>query len=121
MFRTVPLSIIRSFSQFSQQWYMCWQLGSRIRTLIPDPARKMSANLYDICHCFVYSEKLLMMDRGTVRNTWSFIPKINLRNWCILLVLLQEFITMHGHLNVNITEFLDLNISIRPLMPTRHA
>jgi len=25
-------------------------------------------NLYDIYHCCVYSEKLLMMDRGTVRN-----------------------------------------------------
>jgi len=34
----------------------------------PDPARKMSANLYGIYHCCVYSEKLLMMDRGTVRN-----------------------------------------------------
>jgi len=34
----------------------------------PDPARKLSANLYDIYHC-VYGEKLLMMDRGTVRNT----------------------------------------------------
>jgi len=30
----------------------------------PDPARK----LYDIYHCCVYSENLLMMDRGTVRN-----------------------------------------------------
>jgi len=29
---------------------------------------KLSANLYDIYHCCVYSEKLLMMDRGTVRN-----------------------------------------------------
>ena len=36
--------------------------------LRPDPARKLSANLYDIYHCCVYSEKLLMMDRGTVRN-----------------------------------------------------
>jgi len=27
-----------------------------------------TANLYDIYHCSVYSEKLLMMDRGTVRN-----------------------------------------------------
>ena len=36
--------------------------------LDPDPARKLSANLYDIYHCCVYSEKLLMMDRGTVRN-----------------------------------------------------
>jgi len=34
----------------------------------PDPARKMSANLYDIYRCCVYSEKLLMMGRGTVRN-----------------------------------------------------
>ena len=40
----------------------------RIRTARPDPARKLSANLYDIYHCCVYSEKLLMMDRGTVRN-----------------------------------------------------
>jgi len=27
-----------------------------------------TANLYDIYRCCVYSEKLLMMDRGTVRN-----------------------------------------------------
>ena len=40
-----------------------------------------------------------MMDRGTVRNMQSFIPKINLRNYCIQLVLLQEFNTKHGHLN----------------------
>jgi len=44
MFRTVPLYIIRSFSPYTQQ------------------------NLYDICHCCVYSEKLLMMEKGTVRN-----------------------------------------------------
>ena len=41
---------------------ICWQLASRIRTeLCPDPARK----LYNIYHCCVYSEKLLMVDRGT--------------------------------------------------------
>ena len=54
MFRTVPLSIIRNFSLYTQ--------------FCPDPAHKLSANLYDIHHCCVYSEKLLMMDRGTVRN-----------------------------------------------------
>ena len=32
------------------------------------PAHKLFANLYDIYHCCVYSEKLLVMDRGTVRN-----------------------------------------------------
>jgi len=50
---------------------VCWQLGSRIRIELhshPDPARKLSADLYDIYHCCVYSGKLLMMGRGTVRN-----------------------------------------------------
>jgi len=66
MFRTVPLSIIRSFSLYTQQCYMSY---IRIRTeLHPDPARKLSANLYDIYHCCVYSEKLLIMDTGTVRH-----------------------------------------------------
>jgi hypothetical protein len=47
------------------------QLSSRIRMelqLHPHPARKLSTNLCDIYHCCVYSEKLLMVDRGTVRN-----------------------------------------------------
>ena len=44
------------------------QLVSRIRMFRPDPARKLSANLYDIYHCCVYSKKFLMVDRGTVRN-----------------------------------------------------
>jgi len=42
----VPLSIIRSFSLYTQ----------------------LTANLYDIHHCCVCSEKLLVLERGTVRN-----------------------------------------------------
>jgi hypothetical protein len=34
----------------------------------PDPARKLSEKLYDIYHSCVYSGKVLMMDRGNVRN-----------------------------------------------------
>jgi len=49
MFRTVPLSIVRSFSLYSQQRYM-------------------SAKLYDIYLCCVYSEKLLMMDRNCPKH-----------------------------------------------------
>jgi len=49
MFRTLPLSIIISFSLYTQQWYMSYRFA-------------------DIYHCCVYSEKLLMMDRGIVRN-----------------------------------------------------
>ena len=48
MFQTVLLSIIRSFSLYTQQWYMSYSLraGSRQLQFHPDPARKLSANLY---------------------------------------------------------------------------
>jgi len=82
MFRTVPLSSISSFLLYTQQRYMSYrfqlQLASRIRAFrpdpvascqqSPDPASKLSGNQYDIYRCCVYSEKLLMMERGTVRN-----------------------------------------------------
>ena len=62
---------------------VCRQLSSRIRMEMqfhPDPARKLSANLYNIYHCCVYSEKLPTMDRRPVRNIQSLIPRINLSN-----------------------------------------
>jgi len=58
MLLTVPLFIIRNFLMYTLQYmYVCWQSVS-----------KLSANFYDVYHCCVYSEKLLMMDGGTVRN-----------------------------------------------------
>jgi hypothetical protein len=84
MFRTVPLSIIRSFSLYTQQWYMSYRFAGSLRAgsgcIHPDPTRKLSANLYDIPLVCVQSEKLLMIDTGTVRNMYSFIRKINLSN-----------------------------------------
>jgi len=61
MFQTVPLSIIRSlFTVHSAMVYViqvCRQLLNRTRMeLHPGPARKLSTNLYDIYHCWVYSE-----------------------------------------------------------------
>jgi len=58
MFRTVPLSIIRSFSLYTQQWCMSYMLADSFL------ASCQQTRMY----CYVYSEKLLMMDRGTVRN-----------------------------------------------------
>jgi hypothetical protein len=58
----------------------CRQLESRIRMEHSDPALTLSASLYDIYHYCMYSGKLLMMDRRTVRNMKSFIPRMNLRN-----------------------------------------
>jgi len=69
MFRTVPLSIVRSFSLYTQQWYMPTGLLTACKQDQDGTAAyKLSAKLYGIYHCCVYSEKLLMMDRGTVRN-----------------------------------------------------
>jgi hypothetical protein len=62
MFRTVPLSIIRSYSLYTQQWYVIQtafeqqqdQDGTAVPSCHPDPAaaaRKLSTNLYDIYHC----------------------------------------------------------------------
>ena len=43
MFRTVPLSIIRSLAPCTQQWYMAYRFDSMIRTELqfrPDPVSK---------------------------------------------------------------------------------
>ena len=80
MFRTVALSVIRSFSLYTQQWYISYRFADGLRAVSgrnwvrPDTASNLSAKLCDINHCCVYSEKLLMMNRGTVRNMENFIP-----------------------------------------------
>jgi len=62
-----------------------------------------------------------MMDRILARNMWSFIPKINLRNYCILLVLLQEYITMHDPLNVKFfLPFNTMNNGSKEVKAIRH-
>jgi len=60
-------------TNFSQIYY--WNKTTHFRQfLCPSPGVfhcthcKLSANLYDMYHCCVYSEKLLTMDRGTVGN-----------------------------------------------------
>jgi hypothetical protein len=67
MLRTVPLPIIMSFfTVHTAMVYViqvCWQLSSRIRMEYSDPARKLSPNMYDIQHCCVYGENLLMINR----------------------------------------------------------
>ena len=66
IFRTVPLSIIRSSLLYTQQWYMSHRFADSLRAGL---GRKFCPDLlYDIYHCCVYSKELLMMDRGTVRK-----------------------------------------------------
>jgi len=81
MFRTVPLSIIRSFSLYTQQWYMSCRFADSLRAgsvLILQGSCQQTCMTYTIAACTV--KKPLIMDRGTDRNMQSFILKINLRN-----------------------------------------
>jgi len=66
MFQTVPLSIITSISLYTQQWYMSYRFADRL----------LASHQQNCTYCCVYSEKLLMVDRGTVQNMYSFILKL---------------------------------------------
>ena len=54
MFWTVPLSVIRTFSLYTQQWYMSYRFADSLRAgsgqnqFRPDPAHKLSAKLWHI-------------------------------------------------------------------------
>jgi len=58
LFRTVRLSIIKSlFTVHLAMVYVtqdCRQLSSRNRMVQPGPARKLSTDLHEIHHCWVY-------------------------------------------------------------------
>ena len=103
MFRTVRLSIIRSFSLYTRQWYMSYRYTDSQR-----------ANVYDIFHWCVYSEKLLLMGSGNVRNMQNFIPKINLTK----LVHLVGFIVTA---RVNFNFIRKLVLSDKSLMTVRQS
>jgi len=82
LFRTVSLSIVRSlFTVHSAMVYVvqiCRQLSSRTRMehsciLVLLESCLQNSITYTISECTV--NKLLMMDRGTVRNMLSFVTK----------------------------------------------
>ena len=64
------------------------QLSANLYTVAVCTVKKTPDSLLASCQqtCTTYTiavctvKKLLMMDRGTVRNMYSFNPKINLRN-----------------------------------------
>ena len=77
MFRTFPLSIIRSFSLYTQQWYMsyrfCWQLASRIRMeprteLVPSWSCPQAVTVT----CMTYTVAVC-----TVKNSWWWTEKLS--------------------------------------------
>jgi hypothetical protein len=83
MFRAVSPSIIRSSELYIQR-------QAYVRQILLSACQQAGRSicLTYACRC-MYNSELLMMDGETARNMWSVMQKINnLRNWCILLVLL---------------------------------
>ena len=95
MFRTIPLSIISSFSLYTQQWYMSYRFADSMWAIsgwnqfCTDPARK----LYDIYHCCVYSGKTLDDGQRNCLNHVEFYSK----NKSEKLVCLVGFIIRINH------------------------
>jgi len=60
MFRTVPLSIIRSFSLYTQQWYMSYRFADSLRAgsgrSVLNLLASRQQNFMTYNHCCVYSE-----------------------------------------------------------------
>ena len=46
MFRTVPLSIIRSLSLYTQQWYMSYRFADSLHVLIPANSLQFHVRLF---------------------------------------------------------------------------
>ena len=75
MFQALPLPIVRSFSLYTQQWYMSHSYADSLRVGSGRNCRSVlillascQQNLCDTYHYCVYSEKLLMMGRTTALN-----------------------------------------------------
>jgi hypothetical protein len=84
--------------------------------VLPDPACKLSANLYDIYHCWVYSEKTPDDEQRNCLKHVNFPFKINLRNWCIWLVYYKDFFFFFCHMNVKLG-FVLAGLTIWDLLP----
>ena len=94
MFRIIRLSIIRSlFTVHSAMVYVilvCREVSCRNRMEMqfhPGPDRKLSTNMYDIHHCWIYSELIHDDWRTKCMKHVEVIEKIN---FCISLALLLK-------------------------------
>ena len=104
MFRTVPLSIIRSFSLYTQQWYMSYRFadslwaGSGWNLPILLASCQQTCMTYTIAVCTVknswwWTEELSETCRVSFQE---WIWEISASSWFYY----KKFITMHGHRNV---------------------
>ena len=104
MFRTVPLSVIRSFSLYTQQWYMSYRFADSLQTgsgcfiLIPLASYQQTFMTHTIAVC-------------TAENSWWWTEELSRtcrvlfqeKIWEIsasIWFYYKKFIMMHCHMNV---------------------
>jgi hypothetical protein len=120
-FRTVRLSIVRSYSLYTERWYMPYRSVDSFRAgsgwnCSPDPARKLSTILCNssilvvlescLQTCMTYTIAVC-----TVNNSWWWTEELS--ETCRVLFqnkfgklvhlvgfIVRKFVTMHGHMNV---------------------
>ena len=101
-------------SLYTQQWYMsnkfvsgwnwfllcCHQQQSK-NQFHCDPVRKLSTNLYEIYHCWVYSEWTRDDGQRHCPKHVEFHAKNKFANLVHFVgLILKKFVMMHGHMNV---------------------
>jgi hypothetical protein len=114
MFRTVPLSIIRSYSLYTQQWYISysfidnfragsgWNCSSILNLLLLLESCLQTCMTSTIAECTVnnswwWTEELSETCRVSFQN--KFEKLVHLNGFII-----RKFVTMHGHVNVKCVE-----------------
>jgi len=82
MFRTVPLSIVRSFSLSTQQWYMSYRFADSLRTGL---GRNHTAMVYVTQVCWQLASRIRM----ELVPSWSCSQAVSKPVWHIPLLCVQ--------------------------------
>ena len=117
MLRTIPLSIIRSSSLYTRQWYMSYRFTDSLRAGSGRSVLILLASCQQICMTYTigvctvknswwWTEELSEAFRVSLQN--KFEKSVHLLGFIIRIYhdarsLECQFITMHGHLNVNLS------------------
>ena len=114
MFRTVPLSIIRSFSLYTQQWYMLYRFADNLRggsgwkcssiPILPSFILILLASCQQTCITHTIAVCTVRNSSWWKRNCPKHVEfyskikfwEISTSSWFYY----KKFIAMHGHMNV---------------------
>jgi len=90
MFWTVPLSIIRSFSLHTQQWYMSYRFADSLQAgpgLLNSPKHVefYSMNKFEIIRAsnwFYYKKKVIVQDTSKLKETTAIVLSLLMLFFC---------------------------------------